>query len=199
MQEMTRRAALKGTAAVATCATAMAATDAIASINETDPLPDIIRALKEADAASSDAYHAQEDAEQRVGHKNIPHWGIVEVETNQGPCFLGRGEIEEAAMPNGPYAARITAEQRDKYLGALDEQERLGRERYRELGLEPYLKESERLNERYWELLRQICETPAMSVEGFAAKVALYCDYEDAAPGPEIRLSVAADAEHLAA
>ncbi len=132
---------------------------------------------------------AQEEAEQRVGHKNVPHWG----------SFLGRGEIEQAAMSNGPYAAHITAEQRDEYLAALDERERWGRERYRELGLEPYLKESERLDERYWTLLRQICETPAKSVEGFVAKVALYCDYEEAAPGPELRLSVAADAEHLAA
>ncbi len=193
MQEMTRRAALKGTAAVA----AVSAVPGVANAAQVDPLLDIIRALKKADAAWNDAYKAKDDAEQRVGYKNVPHWGIVEVETSQGPRFLGRGEIEQAAMSNGPYAAHITAEQRDKYLGALDERERLGRERFRELGLEPYLKESERLNERYWALLRQICETPAKSVEGFAAKVALYCDYEDAAPGPELRLSVAADAERL--
>ncbi len=193
--QITRRVALRGAAAVAAASTVPGVANAV----QVDPLLDIIRALKEADTASSEAHQAQEEAEQRVGHKNVPHWGIVEVETNQGPRFLGRGEIEEVAMPNGPYAARITAEQRDKYLAALDERERWGRERYRELELEPYLKESERLNERYWALLRQICETPAKSVEGFVAKVALYCDYEEAAPGPELRLSVAADAEHLAA
>jgi len=193
--QITRRVALRGAAAVAAASTVPGVANAV----QVDPLPDIIRALKEADTASSEAYHAQEDAEQRVGHKNVPHWGVAEVETSQGLRYLGRGEIEQAAMSNGPYAAHITAEQRDEYLTALDERERWGRERYRELGLEPYLKESERLNERYRALLRQICETPAKSVEGFAAKVALYCDYEDAAPGPEIRLSVAADAEHLAA
>ena len=58
---------------------------------------------------------AQEEAEQRVGHKNVPHWG----------SFLGRGEIEQAAMSNGPYAAHITTEQRDEYLAALDERESL--------------------------------------------------------------------------
>ncbi len=195
MKKITRRAALKGTAAVAAASTVPGVANAV----QVDPLLDIIRALKEADTASSEAHQAQEEAEQRVGHKNVPHWGIVEVETSQGPRFLGRGEIEQAAMSNGPYAAHITAEQRDKYLAALDERERWGRERYIELGLEPYLKESERLQDRYWTLLRQICETPAKSVEGFAAKVALYCDYEEAAPGPELRLSVAADAEHLAA
>ncbi|MCZ6770491.1 MAG: hypothetical protein O7G83_00720 [Proteobacteria bacterium] len=63
MQEMTRPAALKSMAAVATCATAMAANDAIASINETNPLPDIIRALKAADSASYEANTILEDAD----------------------------------------------------------------------------------------------------------------------------------------
>ena len=193
--QITRRVALRGTAAVA----AVAAVPGVANAAQADPLLDIICALKKATTASFEADTALEDAEIRVGRDDVPHWGVAEVETSQGLRYLGRGEIEQAAMSNGPYAAHITTEQRDKYLTALDEQERRGRERYKERGLEPYLKESERLNERYWALLRQICETPTKSVEGFAAKVALYCDYEEAAPGPEIRLSVAADAERLAA
>ncbi len=194
--QITRRVALRGAAAVAAASTVPGVANAV----QVDPLLDIIRAFKEADAASSEAYHAQEDAEQRVGHKNVPHWGIVEVETSQGPRFLGRGEIEQAAMSNGPYAAHITAEQRDEYLAALDEREHWGRERFRELGLEPYLKESERLNERYWELLRQICETPGRSVEGFAAKVGLLCEIsEHSIPEPQLMRSVAADAERFVA
>ena len=98
----------------------------------------------------------------------------------------------------GCYGRRITIEQRDQYLAVLEQQERRGRERYRELGLEPYLSEIERHRERYWALFHQICETPTKSVEGFAAKVSLLCeDLEESEPQLELVLSVRVDAERL--
>lgn len=194
MKKITRRAALRGTAAAATVLVPGVAVPA-----EIDPLIGMIRALKKADEESAAASDALERAQERVGDQFVPHWGIIRVETDQDERYLGRGEIKYLATPDRPYGAYITAVQRDKYLAALDEQERRGRECYRELGLEPYLEESERSLECYSALRQQVYETPAKSVQGFVAKVALLCEYiKDSEPDQEFVRSVTADAERLA-
>jgi hypothetical protein len=121
------------------------------------------------------------------------------VQTDAGPRIYGSSEIELAATPEGCYCTHITAEQKDRYLVELRRQEEAGRKRCRELGLEPYLTESERHQARFWKLFRQVCETPAQTTQGFAAKTVFLCDEaEGGSAREELVLSVKADAERLA-
>jgi hypothetical protein len=196
---LTRRAALKGGTAVALSTAAITAAGGVAANDQTSPLPALIRTMKDVWETWMAVENALDEARARIGFRNVPFWGLLRVDTDKGPCDWGASEIERAATSDGCYGRRITIEQRDQSLADLEQQERRGRERYRELGLEPYLSEIERHRERYWALFHQICETPTKSVEGFAAKVSLLCeDLEESEPQLELVLSIRADAERLA-
>ncbi len=144
-----------------------------------DPLLGIIREYHEADTASDRSYEALDEAEGDARKRGIdpPRWGLVEFKAKGSRWTLGRGEIEQAATAEGHFGLHLTAEQRDTYLAQLDEMKRTGIERYKEIGLYTLYLENERQQAECLESLGRVGETPAASVEGFAAKVLVLCEY----------------------
>jgi hypothetical protein len=167
-----------------------------------DPLLGIIRKYQEADAASDRAYEALDKAEgaARRGGIKLPRWGLVEFKEEGTQWTLGRDEIERAATSAGHHGLHLTTEQRDTYLAQLDELRRKGLDRYKELGLDTLYLENEHWREAFRESLERVWKTPAVSVEGFAAKVLVFCDHsnEDNVPPAGLARSVKADAERFA-
>ncbi len=167
-----------------------------------DPLLEIIRKYHEADAASDKSYEDQDEAEgaARKRGTDLPRWGLILVEAEGGKFDWGKEEIEKAATAEGCYGAHLTTKQRDTYLAQLDELRRKGLKRYKELGLDTLYLENERCREAFWESLERVSSTPAVTVEGFAAKVLVFCDQvnEDNVPPADLARSVKADTERFA-
>lgn len=166
-----------------------------------DPLLGIVRKYHEVDAASDRAFKALDEAEGNARKRcnGLPTWGLIRVEAEGRQFDWTKDEIEKAATAEGCYGVQLTTKQRDKYLPQLDELRRKGLDRYKELGLDTLYLENERCREAFWESLERVFATPAACVEGFAAKVLVFCDHaEHSEPSQAIIQSVKADADRLA-
>ena len=167
MQEMTRRAALRGTAAVAAVAAVPTAASTVTLASD-DPVIASAAEIKRVRKMWSAADDAFEKAAHEAGyhsHQLSLDYDMVLVNTKDIEAAWSRREIEEAAERGD-----LTPEQRDHFLAKVDDMRDRAAQIRREAGLESLAQEVETNRARYWELREEICETPANSIKGVLAK-----------------------------
>ena len=193
---ISRRAVLAGAPAVAVVA-AMPAIPALSGV-EQDPALSAIAEWHEAYAAFDAAWDALEAARERV--RNMPRWALISGKTEAGGQFCwGRDEIEAAAEDDDRSPYRLTPAERDRYLAELDEKEREGRQRCKELGVDKFVDAEAKARDHMWESLERVELSPATTVAGLLAKVLVLCErsYDNGDPQNDLIRSVRADVERL--
>ncbi len=164
---ITRRAALKGTAAVAAVAAVPTAASAVTLAGD-DPLiaaAEEIGRVSKMWSAADDAFEKAADEAGYHSHKLELDFDMIWVNTKDVDACWSRREIEEAAE-----RGNLTPKQRDHFLAKVDAMQNQAAQIRRETGLEPLAQEVAANRKRYWELRKEICETPANSIKGVLAK-----------------------------
>ncbi len=164
---ITRRAALKGTAAVAAVAAVPTAASTVTLASD-DPLITAaaeIRRVSKMWLAADEAFEKAADEAGYHSHQLELDFDMVLVKTKDLEAAWSRHEIEAAAERGD-----LTPKQRDRFLAKVDAMQDQAAQIRRETGLEPVAQEVAANRTRYWELRKEICKTPANSIKGVLAK-----------------------------
>ena len=207
--QISRRGALMGaTAAVAVAGVPGAIKAALAG----DPVVALAAQVKAAYQVSVEADDIYEDVAHDAGYSVCNDFDWTTVTTTTGQRYTwGRGSILEAAArgeEEGEWR-RITPEERDRALTAIDAgMQRTARARHR-LGLDSVKECKDQTQARFLDLEARMLDMPALTVDGVLAKMqSWFCDGEiedmrsGGEPDQEIQTDLAAsiyrDLERLA-
>ena len=204
---LTRRQALTGSTAVAACIAVPAARlPALAS----DPVVGLVAQVKAAYRARIEAYDAYEAAALDAGYSTLADFASTQVTGIKGEqYFWGRDSVMDAAGRDEGWFMRITPEERDRAVAAIDVQQDKANRVRRELGLDPLKNHADQCEAHFYDLEARMLDTPARTVAGVLAKVqSWYCDgeIEDMRGGdepdqdmqPDLVASIYRDLERLA-
>jgi len=207
---ISRRDALLGATAAAVVTGAATAPLAIKAALAGDPVIALAGQLKAAYQVQVEADDAYEAAAHRVGYNICADFAMTTGTTTNGLQYhWGREQILEAAARDEEWAVRITPEERDRALAAIDTHQRKAARVRHDLGLDS-IKERKNQTRSHWlDLEARMLDTPALTVAGVLAKVqSWYCDQEiedmrsGGEPDQEIQTDLAAsiyrDLERLA-
>ena len=212
---ITRRDALLGATAAAavtgltTAPLVMKATGVKAALAG-DPVIALAGQLKAAYQVQVEADDAYEAAAHRVGYNICADFAMTTGTITNGLQYhWGREEILEAAAKDEEWGGRITPEERDRALAAIDaKMQRAARVRH-DLGLDPFKARAKQCRAYWCDLEGQMLDMPALTIAGVLAKLrSWYCDGEiedmraGGEPDQEIQTDLAAsiyrDLERLA-
>ncbi len=215
--QISRRDALMGATAAAvvtgaaTAPLAMKAAGVKAALAG-DPVIGLAAQVKAAYRASLEADNIYEDVAHGAGYSICNDFDCTTVTTTTGQRYTwGRGKILEAAArveEEGEWR-RITSEERDRALAAIDARaQRAARARHR-LGLDPVKERKDQSRAHFLDLEARMLDMPALTVAGVLAKLQTwYSDGEiedirsGGEPDQEIQTDLAAsiyrDLERLA-
>ncbi len=177
---ITRRDALLGATAAAVVTGAATAPLTIEAAPADDPVIPLAQQLRAATDAWSSASDAFEDACNRVGFDECYYDGLIPVDTSDGRCTWGAGEIREAAEAGRDHD-RLTPDQRDAALAEIERRQREGQAVRRELGLESLWQELEHWKARFWDLHARVLEMPATTPRGILAKLRGFYHHDEIA------------------
>ncbi len=170
-----------------------------------DPVIGLAEQLNAARKAWDSVGDAFEEASHRVGLSICDGDGLVEVESSDGLCTWGAGEIK-AAAEDGRLYHRLTPKERDAALAEIERQKNDAQKARRERGTESLWQEVQHWDARFWDLHARLLDMPAATPGGVLAKLrGFYHDEEIAGindgledlPG-EYATSIYRDLERLA-
>lgn len=182
---ISRRDALLGAtaAAVVTTAITIPLTHKAAGVKAAlagDPVIGLAARVKAAYRAHVEAYDTYEDTAHDAGYNTCADWATTIGTTVHGEQYSwGREAILEAAAQPEHYRARITPEERDRALAAIETNQRKATLTRRHLGLDPLKNHAERCRAHWRDLEERMLDTPALTIAGILAKLqSWYCDHE---------------------
>ncbi len=206
MQISRRSALMRASAAVAVAGVPVAVQAALAG----DPVIGLAAQVKAAYRASVEAYDIYEDVAHDAGYNvcNDFDWTTVTAINGQR-CTYGRERILEAAARGDEWEVRITPEERDRALAAIDTQQRKTARVRHDLGLDSVKERKDQTRAQFLDLEARMLDMPALTVAGVLAKMQTwFCDGEiedmrsGGEPDQEIQTDLAAsiyrDLERLA-
>ncbi len=145
-----------------------------------DPVVALAAQVKAAYRASVEADNIYEEVahDARYSVCNDFAWATGTTTTGQRYTW-GRGEILEAAARGEEWAVRITPEERDRALAAIDARmQRAARARH-DLGLDSVKERKDQTRAHFVDLEARMLDTPALTVAGVLAKMqSWFCDGE---------------------
>ncbi len=166
-----------------------------------------VKATYQAYVEASDAY---EDIAHDAGYSICDDWPTAIGTTINGEQYSwGREQILEAAGRDEHWHVRVTPEERDRALAAIDAHQRKAACARHDLGLDPIKEHKDQTRAHWRDLEARMMDTPALTVAGVLAKMqSWYCDHEieamrngdesdDALP-PDLSASIYRDLERLA-
>ncbi len=214
--QITRRNALLGASAAAVTGLtavplAMKASNVRAALAG-EPVVALATQVKAAYRASVEADNIYEDVAHDAGWSACNDFDWTTVTTTTGQQYTwGRGSILEAAarVEEAGDFQRITPEERDRALAAIDAQAQRDARTRHDLGLDSVKERKDQTRAHFLDLEAQMLDTPALTVAGVLAKMqSWYCDGEiedmrsGGEPDQEIQTDLAAsiyrDLERLA-
>ena len=183
--DITRRDALLGATAAAvvtgaiTIPLAIKATSVKAALAG-DPVIDLAAQVKAAYRAHVEAHDTYEDVAHDAGYNICADWATTIGTTVHGEQYSwDREAILEAAAHPEHYHVRITPEERDRALAAIDTQESKAVRARHDLGLDPIKSHKEQCTAHWHDLEAQMLDMPARTVAGVLAKLqSWYGDHE---------------------
>lgn len=164
---LTRRDALRGTTATVAAIAAGGAVAARLAVD--DPVIALVDEIRWIRQVWREADNAFEEAADTVGFYSSAldiDYDMITVKTNDLDNYWSRREILAAAERGD-----LTPKQRDQCLARVDTMQAKAAEIRRETGLDALAETVKANRDRYWELKNEICETPAISVNGILAKM----------------------------
>ena len=209
---ISRRDALLGATAAAVVTGATAAPLAIKAALAGDPVIDLAAQVKAAYQASLDADNIYEEVAHDAGWSVCNDFCWTTVTTTTGQRYTwGRETILEAAAraEQEHERRRITSEERDRALAAIDTQQRKAARVRHDLGLDSVKERKDQTRAQFIDLEARMLDMPALTVAGVLAKMQTwFCDGEiedmrsGGEPDQEIQTDLAAsiyrDLERLA-
>ncbi len=190
MHKITRRNALLGASAAVTGLTVAPLAIKSASVKEAlagDPVIGLAVQVKVAYRASIEADDAYEAAAHEAGYNICADFDWTTVTTTTGQRYTwGRESILEAAArveeegeSRWDFQRRITPEERDRALTAIDARmQRAARARHR-LGLDSVKERKDQSRAHWLDLEARMLDMPALTVAGVLAKMqSWFCDGE---------------------
>ena len=145
-----------------------------------DPVIALAGQLKAAYRAMIEASDTYEAVAHEAGYSICADFESTTGTTTNGERYSwGREEILEAAARDEEWAVRITPEERDRALAAIDAKMQTAARARHDLGLDP-IKERKHQTRAHWlDLEARMLSTPARTVAGVLAKMqSWYLDHE---------------------
>ena len=145
-----------------------------------DPVIDLAAQVEAAYQVQVEADDAYEAAAHRVGYNICADFAMTTGTTTNGLQYhWGREEILEAAAKDEEWGVRITPEERDRALAAIDAKMQTAARVRRDLGLDPIKERKHQTRANWLDLDARMLDTPALTVAGVLAKMqSWYCDGE---------------------
>ncbi len=148
-------------------------------------------------AATNVAEDAFEAAQQKIGIKNCPRWGLVRVQTDRGPHDWSQSEVEHAAAEGECYGANTTPEECKRALAELERLERDGRAEEDRLGLTPLRAAVDTARDRWRAVMDVAASTPAQTVADLAIKLELTFEWDGTEFEERLKAGALQDAKRL--
>ena len=174
---ITRRDALLGATAAAAVTGLTAVPLAIKAVGVKaalagDPVIGLAAQVKAAYRTWIEADNAYEAVAHEAGYNIMADWEVTTGTTTNGERYhWGREEILQAAARSEEWAVRITPEERDRALAAIDTHQRKAARVRHDLGLDS-IKERKNQTRSHWlDLEARMLDTPALTVAGVLAKM----------------------------
>ena len=175
--QISRRGALMGATAAAVVTGVVTAPLAMQSAGVKaalagDPVIALAAQVKAAYRAHVEAYDAYEDIAHDAGYNTSDDHATAVGTTVHGERYSwGRDQLLEAARWPEHYRARITPEERDRALAAIETNQRKAATARRNLGLDPLKNHAEQCRTLWYDLEERMLDMPARTVAGVLAKM----------------------------
>ena len=182
--QITRRSALAtGAAAITTAAITAPLAIKSAGVKAAlagDPVIDLAAQVKAAYRAHVETHDTYEDVAHDAGYNICADFEMTTGMTTNGERYSwSREQVLKAAARDEEWAVRITPEERDRALAAIDAHRHHAARARHDLGLDPLRERKDQTRAHWLDLEARMLDTPALTVAGVLAKVqSWYCDHE---------------------